>query len=94
MSFLTKERFENQAFVHFIRTGEVYCYENYLKWKRATEIKSFDEEVEKLKKKYGEDDDDDDRNDNDNEEDEGEGGENEDYAFDEIDDLALLIQDR
>ena len=60
MSLLTKEQFENQAFVHFIRTGEVYFYENYLKWKRATEIKSFEEEAEKLKKQYGEDDDDDD----------------------------------
>ena len=32
MGFLTKEQFERQNFTHYIRTGEYYHYEDYLKW--------------------------------------------------------------
>lgn len=32
MNFLTKEQFENQAFIHYLRMGEVYYYEDYFKW--------------------------------------------------------------
>ena len=32
MGFLTKEQFERQNFIHYLKTGEYYYYEDYLKW--------------------------------------------------------------
>lgn len=34
MNFLTKEQFENQAFIYYIRTGEIHYYEDYLKHRK------------------------------------------------------------
>mgnify|MGYP003554308499 CR=1 FL=1 len=32
MKFLTKEQFEKEALVHYLRTGEAHYYEDYLQW--------------------------------------------------------------
>ena len=44
MGFLTKEQFERQNFIHYLRTGEYYYYEDYLRWLtrsvKKTETKS------------------------------------------------------
>lgn len=46
MKFLTRRKFENKNFVHYLRTGEFYFYESYLKWFAKLEFKSETEEDE------------------------------------------------
>lgn len=46
MKFLNRGQFQRQAFVHFIRTGEVYKYEDYLKYKKATITKYLNTKLE------------------------------------------------
>ncbi|MFT4967868.1 MAG: hypothetical protein ACI9CD_000883 [Candidatus Deianiraeaceae bacterium] len=36
---LTKEQFANEAFRHYLKTGQGYNYEGYLKWVESESLK-------------------------------------------------------